>query len=106
MCPGLDQLGAVLDALSDVTTWQEIGMLLGISYMKLQMVEMEEDNITIPHKMRAMAELWLGQKYDIETFSKPSWKTQVGVIAAPAGGKFPRLAKAIAAKHPIARAGM
>ena len=104
MCSGEDQLGAILDALSDVSKWQEIGLLLGISYMKLQMIEIEEDNVTIPHKMRAMAELWLGRKYDIETFGKPSWRTLVGVIAAHAGGQFPRLAKEIAAKHP--RAGM
>ena len=101
---GEDQLGSVLDAMSDVSKWQEIGLLLGISYMKLQMVELDDYNITIPHKMKAMVELWLGRKYDIETFGKPSWKTLVGVIAARAGGQYPRLASDIAAKHP--RAGM
>ena len=44
--------------------------------------------------------LWLQQKYNVERFGKPTWRTLVEAVNKKTGGNNHDLAKDIASKHP------
>ena len=47
-------------------------------------------------------ELWLQQKYNVERFGPPTWRTLVEAVDRKAGGNNHELAKEIGSNHPAA----
>ena len=86
----------VLQALMTVATkWVSVGILLGIPYDRLQMLDAEED---LEMKVSKLVEAWLGRRLGSKP---PSWKTLVEAIASRAGGDHQTLAKKLASDHPV-----
>ena len=93
-----DHLTDVTAAINDVKIkWREIGLFLGISHMRLEVLEQEEDDLD--DKLNGMVEHWLKERYSVENFGRPSWKALVEAIAARAGGDNRSFASEIAEKH-------
>ena len=85
----------ILDTLLTVATkWVAIGVLLGIPYDRILMLETQED---LEMKVSKLVEAWL----DKNLGSKPSWKRLVEVVASKAGGDHQTLAMKIAKDHPV-----
>ena len=75
--------------------WLEIGLFLGISFGDLQNLKTKSDDVQV----HDMVGCWMKWNYEYDIFGKPSWKTLVRAIGAPAGGNAWKAANKIADNH-------
>lgn len=82
--------------------WRAIGEGLRLGFGKL-------DGIGDQHRCKpqdclaAVLTKWLKKEYNVEKFGEPTWQWIVKIVASPAAGNDPALAKTIAKKHPVWR---
>ena len=93
---------AALDSLEPVYSvltcgvadkWMAIGLLLGIPYFQLKMLEYSDEMV------RGVVRAWLEEKYNTQVFGRPCWRKLVEVVGARAGGSHAALAQEIAREH-------
>ena len=76
--------------------WMAIGLLLGIPYSQLKMLEYSDG----PDEMvRGVLCAWLEERHNTQVFGRPSWRKLVEVVGARAGGNHAALAQEIAREH-------
>lgn len=86
----------VLDTLLKVATkWVAIGILLGIPYDRLLLIEDEDD---LEKRVSKLVEDWLEKR---RHGGEPTWQKLVEVIASKAGGDHQALARRLASDHPV-----
>ena len=76
--------------------WIEIGLLLGIPYSQLKMLEYSDG---LDEMVQGVVRAWLEEKYNTQVFGRPSWRKLVEVVGARAGGSHAALAQEIAREH-------
>ena len=76
--------------------WIEIGLLLGIPYSQLKMLEFSDG---LDEMVQGVVRAWLEEKYNTQVFGRPTWRKLVEVVGARAGGNHVALAQEIAGEH-------
>ena len=67
--------------------WRDIGLVLGISDAKLEMIEANKSSVK--DRLTDMLRLWLNKAYKVERYGEPSWQTLREAVRSPAGGDAP-----------------
>jgi hypothetical protein len=79
--------------LGVATKWMDIGLALGLSKDRLDVIK--TDHTTTEDRLTAMASKWLNRTYDVSEHREPSWETLSEAVRSPAGGNNPVLADMI-----------
>ena len=88
-----DLIDAKLKLLPVAARWRDIGLVLGISDSKLQVIEAK--NLDAYDSLTDMLRLWLNKAYNVECYREPSWQSLREVVKSPAGGRNPAHAETI-----------
>lgn len=93
---GPEEKEFVFELLLQVATkWVAIGILLDISYDRLQLFEAQHDDME--KRVLKLVEAWIENRIG----SVPTWRRLAEVIACKAGGDHYALAKKVANDHPL-----
>ena len=78
--------------------WKHIGGMFRLSPGTLEMIR--EDFLDSEACLREVISKWLRNSgYDSQQYGPPTWRWVVKVVASPAGGDNPELARMIADQH-------
>ena len=78
---GIDDLDDVVDALTDLIEWKELGLKLGLRYPTLDKIEVNKLNKVDDCKMEMLA-CWLRKQDKVKSKNGPSWEQLVKVLRA------------------------
>ena len=79
-----------LKVLPVAARWRDIGLVLGISDSKLEIIEASK--LDIRDCLTDMLRLWLNEAYNVEKYGEPSWQSLGEAVRSPVGGDSPALA--------------
>ena len=74
----IEQLQDVLQELPDFTEWERLGLKLGLSQRKLNVIE--EDGRRIAKCLSKVIQEWLKRNHDEENYGTPTWSNLVKAI--------------------------
>lgn len=97
---GSDDFSDVRQDLSPLADlWRSLATALGLPTSSVSEVELECRGVPA-RCLDLVIEKWLNQDYPYSKFGLPSWRRLVLAVDSRAGGKYPKLARDIAEKHP------
>ena len=82
-----------LKLLPVASRWRDIGLVLGISDSKLEVIE--EKQLDAYDSLTDMLRLWLKKVHNVEKYGVPSWQSLREAVKSPVGGRDPAHAEEI-----------
>ena len=94
-----DDLGDVLEEVTDVTKWFDTGLALGLKYPTLEKIKIKNRE-DVDDCRRDMLVRWLRRVDKVDQKGLPSWRSLVRALSSKLAYN-PEIAGEIARKHPI-----
>ena len=97
---GEDELSEVMDELLSIkSSYYALGRALRLPIGELNAVR-KQNPFDVEQALNDLLLLWLQQKYNVQKYGFPSWRSLVEAVDKESGGNNHALARRIAHNHP------